>query len=235
MITVFPAIDLMNKKCVRLVEGDFLRKKEYSDDPLAVAMDFDSRGFEWLHLVDLDGARSGSPKNFEVIESILRGVNLRVQVGGGIRDFETAERYLKIGASRVVLGSAAVKDRDFLLKCLDAFGSDKLVLALDVRGEEVAVSGWRDLSGISIFDFLRDFSGKNVLVTDISRDGMLEGPNFEIYKKLLVAFPGVNFIASGGVSALGDIEKLEEIGVLEVIVGKAIYEGRIKFDDLCKS
>ena len=231
MITVFPAIDLLNKKCVRLSEGDFAQKKEYSDHPLEVAKGFSACGFGWVHVVDLDGARTGSPKNLEIIKSITLIPGMNVQVGGGIRDFEVAEKYFNMGASRIILGSAAVANPDFFRKCQNSFGVDKVVLALDVKGEEIAVSGWQALSGISIFDFLQDFSGKHVLVTDIASDGRLEGPNFMLYEKLMASFPGVNFIASGGVSDLDDIKQLCLMGIEEVVVGKAIYEEKIKLED----
>jgi len=232
MIKIFPAIDILNKKCVRLKKGNFEDQKIYSENPLEIAKKFENAGLEFLHIIDLDGAKQGKTINFDIIKNIISNTNLKIQIGGGIRDVDTAKIYLDIGVYRVILGSVAVQNPFMLLECLREFGSKKIVLGLDLNQEKVAISGWLENTNIFAKDFLEKFSGKNVLMTDISKDGMLQGPNFSLYQKYLQKFPNLNFIASGGVSTLDDIKKLLKLGISDIIVGKAIYEEKILLEDL---
>ena len=232
MIKIFPAIDILNKKCVRLKKGNFEDQKIYSENPLEIAKKFENAGLEFLHIIDLDGAKQGKTINFDIIKNIISNTNLKIQIGGGIRDVDTAKIYLDIGVYRVILGSVAVQNPFMLLECLREFGSKKIVLGLDLNQEKVAISGWLENTNIFAKDFLEKFSGKNVLMTDISKDGMLQGPNFSLYQKYLQKFPNLNFIASGGVSTLDYIKKLLKLGISDIIVGKAIYEEKILLEDL---
>ena len=230
---ILPAIDIINGECVRLTEGDYDQKKVYNSDPLKVAKNFETHGFEYLHIVDLDGAKSGNPENVDIIRTITKETNLKIQLGGGIRNMETVEAYFQAGVWRIILGSSAVKDPDFFQACVARFEKEKIVLGLDLKDEKVAISGWQEIMDITAEEFLTQTSNLHtVLVTDISKDGKLQGPNFQLYKKLMIRFPELIFIASGGISCLEDIQKLKAAGVPEVIVGKAIYEGRIQISDL---
>lgn len=226
-MNIWPAIDLIDGKCVRLTQGDYEQRTVYADDPVQMAKTFQVEGLQYLHLVDLDGAKSGKPENLEIIQKIIKSTGLIAEVGGGIRHLETVSQYLEIGVNRIILGSAAFKKPHFLQTCLNQFGVESIVLGMDLKGENIAISGWQEDSGIRGTDFLKTYQGKHVLVTDISKDGKLEGPNFKLYEDLRRRFPDFNFIASGGVSHLEDIEKLKDLGIMDVIVGKALYEGRI--------
>lgn len=231
-MNIYPAIDIIDGKCVRLTEGDYDQKTIYADDPVQMAKQFQETGMTYLHVVDLDGAKSGIAENSRLIKNIVQNCELKVEVGGGIRDIETVKDYLDTGADRVILGSRAVKDPEFLQTCLDQFGAEKIVFGLDLKDQKVAVSGWQEVEEIPVEEFLANYQGKHVLVTDVAKDGRLEGPNFSLYINLMQAFPDLNFIASGGVARLEDIQKLQEIGIQDVIVGKAIYEGKITLSDL---
>ena len=234
-IEVIPAIDLIAGKAVRLVQGDYSRQKTYSDDPVAVAGTFASAGAEWLHLVDLDGARTASPANVRVLEEIVRGTSLKVEWGGGVRSAETAGRLLDAGASRVVCGSIAIKEPELFSRILGEYGPDRIVLGADVRDGKAAVEGWTDSSDADAPTLIRRFLPDGlarVVCTDISRDGMLTGPEWSLYGSLAAAFPGLRITVSGGVSSADDIRTAEALGADSIIVGKALYEGKITLEEL---
>ena len=232
---IIPAIDIIDGKCVRLTQGDYARKKVYNEDPLEVALSFQEAGLNHLHLVDLDGAKAGKVINWTVVESITQNTKLRVDFGGGIKTEPELNRLFDIGVRQVNLGSIAVKNRALVQDWIQQFGADKIILSADVKNEKIAISGWAEDSAINITDFINDYIQLGityVTCTDISTDGMLQGPNTGLYAKLLQAFPSIKLIASGGVSNINDIGELRKIGVDGVIVGKAIYEGKINLKDL---
>ncbi len=227
---IIPAIDIIDGKCVRLTQGDYARKKVYDEDPLNVAKGFEDAGLRYLHLVDLDGARAGKVTNWKVIETIAKQTDLKVDFGGGIKTDGEVERLFNAGITQINLGSIAVRDPGTVAGWIATWGADKIVLSADIKGEMVAISGWMEDSSIHISQFIDDYRKKGielVTCTDISTDGMLQGPNFSLYSGLLDRFPGLRLIASGGVSNADDLRKLKALGVDGVIVGKAIYEGRV--------
>ena len=229
---ILPAIDLYEGKAVRLYKGDYNEMTVYSDDPAGFAHEFYDKGALWLHLVDLEGAKYGTTPNLETIKNIVSATGLKVEVGGGIRNIETVKRYIDIGVSRVILGTAAVKDRDFLLEAVKTYG-DKIAVGVDIRDGIVAIKGWTELSGLDCFDFcqqLQDIGVKTVICTDISKDGAMQGTNLELYRQLSEKFT-IDFVASGGVSTLDDVRALKNIGVYGAILGKAIYTGAVDVAD----
>jgi len=232
---IIPAIDIIDGKCVRLTQGDYNQKKIYNENPLDVAKEFEDAGLQFLHLVDLDGAKVGQVTNWNVIESICQHTTLRVDFGGGIKTEDQIQRLFSLGVRQVNLGSIAVKDPEIMYQCLKAYGSEKIILSADVKNEMITITGWQENASILITTFLKDYIQKGVeyvTCTDISADGMLTGPNIELYKKILLSFPQLHLIASGGVSCIEDLQELKQIGADGVIVGKAIYEGRIKLEEL---
>ena len=232
---IIPAIDIIDGRCVRLTQGDYSQKKIYNDNPLDVARAFEAAGLHYLHLIDLDGAKAGKVTNWKVIEEITSGTGLTVDFGGGIKTEEELSRLFEYGVAQVNIGSMAVTNPDTIAGWIKKFGTEKIILSADVKSEKIAMSGWQENSMISITDFLKDYIRKGieyVTCTDISTDGMLVGPNIDLYKKILLTFPQLNLIASGGVSNMDDIYELKQIGVDGVIVGKAIYENRIRLDEL---
>ena len=235
MIEIIPAIDLIDGKCVRLTRGDFSRKTTYSDDPLATAKTFESAGLKRLHMVDLDGARTGKPRNLGVLEKVAAETALKIDFGGGVRSEADLRGVFDAGAAIANIGSVAVQAPDLFRSWITKFGGDRILLGADIRDGMIAVNGWQTKTRNPIVDqlerFVRD-GVSNVFVTDIDRDGSLSGPATELYKKILAAVPGVNLIASGGVSTRGDIVELDRIGCHGVIVGKAIYEGRIALKEM---
>lgn len=225
---LFPAIDLRGGKAVRLLRGDYDKMTVYSDSPLEVACDFKRAGADYLHVVDLDGAKDGNTPNYEVIGKIVTESGLKVEVGGGIRSIAIAEQYLNLGVMRVIIGTAAVTDPDFLLDAVNRFG-DKIAVGVDIKDGFVATHGWTQTSAESCDDFcqkLQDIGVKTVICTDISKDGAMQGVNEELYEKLTQRF-SMNIIASGGVSVMDDLIKLSKIGVHGAILGKSIYTGSI--------
>jgi phosphoribosylformimino-5-aminoimidazole carboxamide ribotide isomerase len=232
---IIPAIDIIDGKCVRLVQGDYTQKTIYNENPLDVARSFEDAGLTHLHLVDLDGAKAGKVVSWQVIEKVTRGTSLKVDFGGGIKTTDEVNRLLEIGVSQVNLGSIAVKQPEKITEWIQQFGADKIILSADVKNEMISLDGWQQSSTINIVTFLRDYIQRgieHVTCTDIGTDGMLTGPNIELYKKILLSFPQLHLIASGGVSSLEDLQELKLIGADGVIVGKAIYEGRIALQDL---
>lgn len=232
---IIPAIDIIDGKCVRLTQGDYAQKKVYNENPVDVAKSFQDSGLQYLHLVDLDGAKAGKVTNWKVAEAIASQTNLDVDFGGGIKTEEEIKRLFDIGIKQVNLGSIAVKEPEKVTAWIKEFGSAKIILSADVKNYKIAINGWQENSTIGIDDFLRDYLQKGieyVVCTDISTDGMLTGPNIELYKRLLIRFPQLHLIASGGVSSLKDLKQLKQIGTDGVIVGKAIYENKFSLEEV---
>ena len=234
---IIPAIDIIDGKCVRLTQGDYSQKKIYDDNPVEVAKRYEDHGFSHLHVVDLDGARSKHVVNIDVLKNITKATDLKVDFGGGVKSTRDIEQAFEAGASMITGGSIAVKEPKVFEQWIDQYGPDKIILGADVKGRNIAVGGWMDTSEQDIIQFIDHYTKRSikfVICTDISKDGVLKGSALELYKELLNAFPGINLIASGGVGSLKDVEDLVESGVWGVIVGKAIYEGRVDLDDLIK-
>lgn len=225
---LLPAIDLYEKKAVRLLEGDYRKMTVYSDDPLSVARDFAAQGAEWIHMVDLEGAREGTTPNLEVVAGIVRNTSLSVEVGGGIRSMEVAGRYLEAGVARVILGTAAVTDEDFLREALRCYG-ERIAVGVDLKDGYVAIKGWLETSAYTAEEFLgkmQKMGVRTVICTDISRDGAMRGTNLALYADLSRRY-SLQLIASGGVSSLSDVRALAGMGLYGAIVGKAYYTGAI--------
>ena len=232
---IIPAIDIIDGKCVRLTQGDYAQKTIYNENPLEVAKEFEDNGVTRLHLVDLDGAKAGKIINWKVLENIAANTSLVIDFGGGIKTKEDVEIVFKAGAALATIGSLAVKNETLFLEMLADFGADKFLLGADVKDEKIAINGWLNTTDIDIFDFMQQYVDKGVqqiFCTDVSKDGKLEGPSVDLYKKITERFPTLNFIASGGVSNNADLLALKETGCKGVIVGKAIYEGRITMAEL---
>lgn len=222
---IYPAIDLYNGECVRLIKGDFNQKTVYSSQPVDMAKSFMAAGASKLHVVDLNGAESDNNANYEVVKRIVEEVDMAVQVGGGIRSLKSAEKYLSIGVDRVIIGTKALEDPDFLTQLIKKFG-DKLVVAVDGKDGFVAINGWKDQSKMPIMTFigqLQEIGVKRILCTDISRDGLLQGSNMDLYKEIQRNY-NMELIASGGVSSIEEIKTLREEGMFGAILGKALYE-----------
>ncbi|HQS24506.1 MAG: 1-(5-phosphoribosyl)-5-[(5-phosphoribosylamino)methylideneamino]imidazole-4-carboxamide isomerase [Sphingobacteriia bacterium 24-36-13] len=233
---IIPAIDIIDGKCVRLTEGDYSQKTVYNDNPLEVAKSFEDAGITRLHLVDLDGAKAGKVTNWKVLESIAKNTQLVIDFGGGIKQESDLKIVFDSGAAFATIGSMAVKDPDLFETWLKEYGENRFLLGADVKGENIAIGGWLETTNENIIEFIQKYISKGVtqlFCTDISKDGKLEGPSIELYKKIIQHFPELYFIASGGVSSMQDINELRIIGCSGVIVGKAIYEGRIKISELC--
>ncbi len=232
---LIPAIDIIDGKCVRLTEGDYSQKKIYNEHPLEVAKAFEDAGLQRLHLVDLDGARNGAVKNWKVLEAIAGKTDLVIDFGGGIKTEKDLNIVFNSGAALATIGSMAVKNDQEFIKWLDNFGADKFFLGADVKDEKIAVNGWLETTDIWVYDFIQKYIGKGVhqiFCTDVSKDGKLEGPSLDLYKTIVQQFPELYFVASGGVSSMNDLDELRKIGCKGVIIGKAIYEGRISLTDL---
>jgi len=232
---IIPAIDIIDGKCVRLTQGDYAQKKIYHEDPVAVARSFEEAGLTDLHVVDLDGAKAGKVINWSVVEAICKATTLTVDFGGGIKTEEEVQRLLNLGVKQVNLGSVAVKEPLKVISWITKFGKDKIILSADVKGDYIAISGWQESSPITLASLLKDYTRNGieyVTCTDISTDGMLKGPNIELYKNILMSFPQLHLVASGGVSNLDDLRELKRIGADGVIVGKAIYEGKVTLEEL---
>lgn len=234
---IIPAIDIIEGKAVRLTQGDYSQKKIYNEHPLEVAKQFEDAGLKRLHLVDLDGAKDGKVKNWKVLESIAGKTSLIIDFGGGIKTEKDVRIVFDSGATFATVGSIAVKNEDEFVKWLGQFGPEKFLLGADVKDEKIAVGGWAETTKIWIYDFIEKYIGhgiQQIFCTDVSKDGKLEGPSLELYKSIIAKFPDLHFIASGGVSSMQDLDDLQNIGCKAVIVGKAIYEGRVKIAELTK-
>lgn len=224
---LFPAIDLKDGKCVRLKQGDFNNVKVYSENPIQIAKQFEQEGSTNLHVVDLDGARTGNSLNKETIKNIIEETNLSVQVGGGIRTMESIEGWIQCGVNRVILGTIALENQEFVKQAIQKF-DEKIAIGVDAKDAKVATNGWENVSNMDSLTFceqLKTIGVKTIIYTDISKDGMLSGPNLEVYKKL-IDLDDVNIIASGGIGSLKDLKDLVKIGVYGAITGKALYEGK---------
>jgi phosphoribosylformimino-5-aminoimidazole carboxamide ribotide isomerase len=235
MITIIPAIDIIEGKCVRLSQGDYSQKTVYSEDPLEVAKMFEDAGIKRLHLVDLEGAKAQQVINIKVLELIASNTNLHIDFGGGIKSTSELKMVFNCGAHQATIGSLAVTNRDMVIGWLEIFGAEKIILGADVKDSHVAITGWLDVTKIKVVDFIKSYNELGldyVLCTDISKDGMLQGTSIELYEKLIDHFPDLNIIASGGITEIKEIENLQEMGIYGVIVGKAIYEGKITLDQL---
>jgi len=234
---IIPAIDIIEGKCVRLTHGDYTQKKIYNENPLEVAKEFEDAGLQRLHLVDLDGAKSGSVKNWKVLENIAGKTKLVIDFGGGIKTEKDVEIVFENGAALATVGSMAVKEEAVFNDWLNHFGPERFLLGADVKNEKLTVSGWLEQTDIWIYDFLEQNTAKGVqqvFCTDVSKDGALEGPAVALYKSIVEKFPALHFIASGGVSNMNDVYQLQEIGCKGAIIGKAIYEGRVTLKELMK-
>jgi len=223
---LFPAIDIKDKHAVRLSQGDFKQQKIYHNNPLEVAQNFQASGSEWLHMVDLDGAKDGVSENVEITREIISQTDLKVQLGGGIRTADHVKDWVDAGLTRVIIGSAAVGNLDFVAELVQQYG-EKICIGVDAKNGKVATHGWLTDSGVDSFEFCKQLEKvgvQTIVYTDIAKDGMMQGPNFEAYKQL-VKETDLNVIASGGVSSLDDLKRLSAIGVYGAIIGKSLYEG----------
>jgi phosphoribosylformimino-5-aminoimidazole carboxamide ribotide isomerase len=237
MLTIIPAIDLIDGKCVRLSKGDYDQKIVYNENPLEVAKAFQDHDLQRLHLVDLDGAKEKHVVNWKVLEKIASKTDLIIDFGGGIKSEQDIDIIFNSGAEFATIGSVAVKDKTLFYTWLGKYGPDKLILGADVDDKKIAVSGWLETTDIDLFEFLEEYlerGVKQVLCTDISKDGMLEGTSVELYKELMQKFPDIGLIASGGITQMDELSILEEMKVPGAIIGKAIYEGKITLTDLQK-
>ncbi len=235
MITIIPAIDLIDAKCVRLSQGDYNQKTVYNENPLEVAKMFEGAGITRLHLVDLDGAKAKHIVNYKVLETIATKTNLIIDFGGGLKSDEDLYIAFESGAQMITGGSIAVKDRETFLGWIKKYGAEKIILGADAKDKMIAVSGWQEVSELSIIDFIESYTNngiQKVISTDIARDGMLTGPGIDLYKEIMARFEGLELIASGGIATMKDIYELNEMGIPGVITGKAIYENKISLKEI---
>ena len=231
---IIPAIDIIDGKCVRLSKGDYDTKKIYKENPLEVAKEFEDFGIKYLHLVDLDGAKAKNIVNQKVLESIAKNTNLQIDFGGGIKSENDVALAFNSGAKQITVGSIAVQNPEFCYGLIDKFGSEKIILGADCLDRKIKTSGWLEDSNLDVVDFIKKYQEKgikNVVCTDISKDGMLQGPSNELYKEILEK-TDIQLIASGGISNIEDLKKMKEIGCFGTILGKAIYEGKISLVEL---
>lgn len=232
---IIPAIDLIDGKCVRLTQGDYNQKTIYNENPVEVAKSFEGSGLTRLHLVDLDGAKAGKVTNWKVLENIMAATNLIIDFGGGIKTENDVAVVLDGGAKYATIGSIAVKDENLFSTWIEKYGPDQFLLGADVKNEHITIGGWLETTNLSVFDFIKKYQQKgiqNIFCTDVSKDGLLQGPSLPLYKEIIRQFPQLHFIASGGVSSLADLSALKEIGCTAAIVGKAIYEGKVSLEAL---
>jgi len=232
---IIPAIDIIDGKCVRLSKGDYDTKIIYNENPLEVAKSFEAHGIEYLHLVDLDGAKSSKIVNYKILEQIATQTSLQIDFGGGLKSDDDLKIAFESGASQITGGSIAVKNRAIFEKWISEYGSEKIILGADAKDEKIAVSGWLEDSDEDLIPFIQEYQTKGiqyVICTDIAKDGMLQGPSFDLYKKILAQANSVKLIASGGISTFDELPKLAELGCEGTIIGKAIYENRITLKQL---
>ncbi|MBO6184792.1 MAG: 1-(5-phosphoribosyl)-5-[(5-phosphoribosylamino)methylideneamino]imidazole-4-carboxamide isomerase [Chryseobacterium sp.] len=231
---IIPAIDIIDGKCVRLSKGDYGTKKIYNENPLEVAKEFESFGIKYLHLVDLDGAKSKHIVNQKVLENIARETSLQIDFGGGLKTIEDIEIAFNSGAKQITIGSVAVQNSEFCFDLIEKYGSEKIILGADCENRKIKTSGWLEESDRNVIDFILEYQKngiRNVICTDISKDGMLEGASEDLYKEILEKTK-IQLIASGGISCIEDVYKMKELGCSGTIIGKAIYEGRISLKEL---
>jgi len=232
---IIPAIDLIDGKCVRLTQGDYNQKKVYNENPLEVAKSFEAAGIRRLHLVDLDGAKAKKIINWKVLESIATHTQLKIDFGGGLRSDEDLQIAFNSGANQVTGGSIAVKAPRTFRQWLHTYGSNRIILGSDAKSGKIAINGWQEGTDLSLLDFLKDYVDEGVkytICTDIDKDGMEQGPSFELYRQIKEALPSLRLIASGGVSSIEDLEQLRSLGLYGAVIGKAIYEGHITLQDI---
>ena len=235
-MNIFPAIDIIGGKAVRLVRGDYDQMTVYDNDPVAVAKRFAAAGAKYLHAVDLEGARDGNTPNIETVKALVKDGGLLVEIGGGIRSMETVKTYMDAGVWRVIIGTAAVTDPAFLDAALAAYG-ERVAVGIDIRDGKVAIKGWTEVSALDCFDFCKTLVEKGVstvICTDISKDGLLGGTNLALYAELVRAFPTLNITASGGVSSVDDVQKLNDMNLYGAILGKALYTGNLDLGEALK-
>lgn len=235
MIEIIPAIDIIDGQCVRLTQGDYNQKTTYSSDPVEVARSYERIGIRRLHVVDLDGAKAAEPRNLDVLRRIATVTGLDVQYGGGIKSAEALQAVLDAGANRAICGSIAITQPEVFESWLTAYGPEHIILGADTKAGKVAINGWLDSSEVDVQTIITRFAAAGltqVICTDISRDGMLTGPNFDLYEELQNRFPAIDITVSGGISQMADIRRLNDMNLRSVIVGKAIYEGRITLEEL---
>jgi len=234
---IIPAIDIIDGKCVRLTQGDYAKKKIYNEDPLEVAKSFEGAGITRLHLVDLDGAKARHIVNQKTLESIATHTQLHIDFGGGIKSDEDIKIAFESGAKQVTGGTIAVKNKDLFLNWLEKYGAEHVILGADVLHGNIAIHGWQETADLPLNNFLEDYTKKGIqyaICTDVSKDGLLEGTALDLYREIRAQFPDLQLIASGGVTTIQDVYELEKIGCFGVIIGKAIYEGRIDLKELSK-
>lgn len=232
---IIPAIDIIGGKCVRLTKGDYNQMTQYAEDPTEVARTFEAAGIRRLHVVDLDGAKAKHVVNLDTLRKITGATSLQVDFGGGVKTREDLEKVLDAGAAQVTAGSVAASAPELVAEWIREFGAQRIILGADVLDGQVMVSGWQQGSGLDLFDFLASYQRlgiQYVICTDISKDGALQGPSFDLYRKIISAFPSLKLIASGGVSSLADLEQLKQDQLFGTIVGKAYYEGRVTLAEL---
>ncbi|MFD2523461.1 1-(5-phosphoribosyl)-5-[(5-phosphoribosylamino)methylideneamino]imidazole-4-carboxamide isomerase [Emticicia soli] len=235
MFQIIPAIDIIDGKCVRLTQGDYSQKKTYNENPLEVAKMFEGAGIKRLHLVDLDGAKQKKIINAKVLETIASKTNLHIDFGGGVQSDIDIKLAFDCGAKQVTGGSIAVKNPELFESWIKSYGSEAIILGADARQEKIAVSGWEEETSVWVYDFVGEWIQKGIqytISTDVAKDGLLQGPSVDLYKKMQEQFPDLKVIASGGVSSMQDLEELAELNIFGVIVGKAIYENRISLKDI---
>ena len=235
MIELVPAIDMIEGKCVRLTQGDYDTQKIYNESPLEVAKQFQDAGVTRLHMVDLDGAKAGHIVNYRMLEKVASHTDLSIDFGGGLKSDDDLHIAFDCGAQMVTGGSIAVKNPDLFLSWITRYGSERIILGADAKEKKIAISGWEEGTAIDLIPFIKDYQSKGiskVICTDIARDGMLQGPAVKLYQEMQQEMPGLYVIARGGVSSMGDLERLEEANILAVIFGKAIYEGRISLKEI---
>jgi len=237
MIDIIPAIDIIDGKCVRLSQGDYQTKKIYSESPVEVAKEFEANGIKRLHMVDLDGARQSKITNLRTLEAVASGTALEIDFGGGVKTTEDVQSVLNAGAAMINIGSIAVKQPELVETWIQQFRAEKILLGADVKDENIMIHGWQQSAGLNIIDYISAYINKGInqiFCTDISKDGLLQGTSIDLYKKILIAFPQLHLIASGGVTDISDVEELLAIGCSGIIIGKALYEGRIQLSQLKK-
>lgn len=234
---IIPAIDIIEGKAVRLTQGDYSQKKIYNERPLEVAKQFEDAGIRRLHLVDLDGAKAGKVRNWKVLETLAAKTTLVIDFGGGIKSDKDVQIVFDSGAALATVGSIAVKHEEEFVKWLTEFGPEKFLLGADVKDEKIAIGGWLQTTDVWVYDFIEKYlehGVQQIFCTDVSKDGKLEGPSIDLYKNIIAKFPSLHFIASGGVSSMKDLDELRNIGCGAAIVGKAIYEGHLRLEELAK-
>ena len=235
MIELIPAIDIIDGKCVRLTQGDYSQKKEYSDSPVDIAKEFDENGVRRLHLVDLDGAKSNHVVNLKVLEGIKSSTSLIVDFGGGVKSDEDLRQSIDAGADMITIGSLAVRNPAIVAEWFHQYGQSRFIIGADVKNGKISINGWKEEGDVDLFSFIDRYVSlgvTNILCTDISRDGMLEGPSCDLYSSIMMKYPAIKLIASGGVSSLSDLRRLDNLGIPAVVFGKAIYEGKIHLKEL---